>query len=95
MAKAFTKSQTAATLADLVGITRKPSVECLDELAELADSNLGNAFTLPGVGKMVVVERNAHVGRSLTPGETITVKVRRVVKRRPATADKDAILGGE
>ena len=93
MAKALSKSQVAATLAEKVGITKKQSVQYLDELAELSYKNAKNTFTLPGVGKLVLVNRKARIGRNPATGEQIQIPAKRVVKFRVAKAAKDAILG--
>jgi DNA-binding protein HU-beta len=96
MAKALTKSQTAATLAEKVGITKKQAVLALDTLAGMAYQQAKNTFTLPGIGKLVLVTRPA---RTMTmqfgpkKGQTIKVPAKRVVKFRVAKAAKDAILG--
>ena len=92
MAKALSKSQIAATLADKVEITKKQSVQYLDELAQLAYKNAKNTFTLPGVGKLVLVNRKARIGRNPMTGEQIQIPAKRVVKFRVAKAAKDAIL---
>ena len=93
MAKALTKSQVAATLAEKVGVTKKQSVQFLDELAALAYKNAKNSFTIPGLGKLVLVNRAARMGRNPATGEAIKIKAKRVVKFRVAKAAKDAILG--
>jgi DNA-binding protein HU-beta len=93
MAKALTKSQVTAALADKVGITKKQSAQFLDELAALAYKNAKNSFTVPGLGKLVLVNRKARMGRNPATGETIQIKAKRVVKFRVAKAAKDAILG--
>jgi DNA-binding protein HU-beta len=93
MAKALSKSQVAATLAEKVGITKKQSVQYLDELAQLSYKNAKNTFTLPGVGKLVLVNRKARIGRNPATGEQIQIPAKRVVKFRVAKAAKDAILG--
>ncbi len=92
MAKALSKSQIAATLAEGVGITKKQAVEFLDSLAELAYKNAKNSFTLPGLGKLVLVQRKARMGRNPATGETIKIAAKKVVKFRVAKAAKDAIL---
>ena len=51
------------------------------------------AFTLPGLGKLVLVNRKARMGRNPATGETIKIAAKRVVKFRVAKAAKDAILG--
>jgi DNA-binding protein HU-beta len=96
MAKALSKSQIAATIADKNGITKKQATQILDCIAELAYKQARNTFTLPGLGKLVLVSRPA---RSMTmqfgpnKGKTITIPAKRVVKFRVAKAAKDAILG--
>ena len=93
MAKALTKSQTVASIAETVGITKKQAGECLETLAALAYKNAKNSFTLPGLGKLVLVNRKARMGRNPATGETIQIKAKLVVKFRVAKAAKDAILG--
>ena len=93
MAKALSKSQIAAALAEKNGITKKAAAEILEYIAELAYKNAKNTFTLPGLGKLVLVNRKARVGRNPATGETIQIKAKRVVKFRVAKAAKDAILG--
>ena len=93
MAKALTKSQVATALAEKVGVTKKESVQFLDELAALAYKNAKNSFTIPGLGKLVLVNRAARMGRNPATGEAIKIKAKRVVKFRVAKAAKDAILG--
>jgi DNA-binding protein HU-beta len=98
MAKALTKSQIATTIAETVGVTKKQAVEALDNLAELAYKQAKNTFTLPGIGKLVLVSRAA---RTMTmqfgpkKGQTVKVPARRVVKFRVAKAAKTAILGSK
>ena len=98
MSKALTKSQIATTLAEQVGVTKKQAVQALDLVAELAYKQAKNTFTLPGIGKLVLVTRSA---REMTmqfgpkKGQTIRVPAKRVVKFRVAKAAKDAILGGK
>jgi DNA-binding protein HU-beta len=93
MAKALSKSQIATALAEKSGITKKTATEILEFIAELAYKNAKNTFTLPGLGKLVLVNRKARVGRNPATGETIQIKAKRVVKFRVAKAAKDAILG--
>jgi DNA-binding protein HU-beta len=64
MAKALTKSQVTAALADATGINKKQSAQFLDELAALAYKNAKNSFTIPGLGKLVLVNRKARMPRS-------------------------------
>jgi DNA-binding protein HU-beta len=95
MAKALSKSQLAAAIADKNGITKKQAVQILDNIAELAYKNAKNTFTLPGLGKLVLVNRKARIGRNPATGEQINIPAKRVVKFRVAKAAKDAILGSK
>jgi DNA-binding protein HU-beta len=95
MAKPLTKSQIATTLADKVGVTKKQAVELLDQIAQLAYKNAKNTFTLPGIGKLVLVNRKARIGRNPATGAQIQIPAKRVVKFRVAKAAKDAILGAK
>jgi len=93
MAKALSKSQIATSLAESVGLPKKQAVQFLDELASLAYKQAKNSFTVPGLGKLVLVNRKARQGRNPATGETIQIPAKRVVKFRVAKAAKDAILG--
>jgi len=93
MEKALTKSQITDELATKSNITKKAATEILEFIAELAYKNAKNSFTLPGLGKLVLVDRKARIGRNPATGETIQIKAKKVVKFRVAKAAKDAILG--
>jgi DNA-binding protein HU-beta len=93
MAGKMTKSQVAATLADKVDISKKQASLFLEELANLAYKEAKNSFTLPGIGKLVLVNRKARMGRNPATGEQIKIPAKKVVKFRVAKAAKDAILG--
>jgi DNA-binding protein HU-beta len=95
MGKALTKSAIASQLADKVGVTKKQATEFLESLAQLAYREAKNSFTIPGIGKIVLVNRKARIGRNPATGEQIQIPAKRVVKFRVAKAAKDAILGGK
>jgi DNA-binding protein HU-beta len=95
MAKALSKSQIVASLAETVGLTKKQTVQTLEALVGLAYKNAKNSFTIPGLGKIVLVNRKARMGRNPATGETIKIAAKRVVKFRVAKAAKDAILGSK
>ena len=92
-AKPMTKSQIAEALAAKTGLTKKVTVQVLEELAQLAYKEAKKSFTLPGLGKLVLVNRKARKGRNPATGEAIKIPAKRVVKFRVAKAAKDAILG--
>ena len=93
MATALTKSQIAEQIATKNDISKKAATEILESIAQLAYKHAKDTFTLPGLGKLVLVNRKARVGRNPATGETIQIKAKRVVKFRVAKAAKDAILG--
>jgi DNA-binding protein HU-beta len=93
--KALTKSQIAAAIAEKAEISKKQATAILEIIAALAYKNAKNSFTLPGLGKLVLVHRKARQGRNPATGETIQIKAKKVVKFRVAKAAKDAILGAK
>lgn len=95
MAKPLTKSQIAAAIADKTSITKRTATDVLEYIAELAYKNAKNSFTLPGLGKLVLVNRKARIGRNPATGAEIKIPAKKVVKFRVAKACKDAILGGK
>ena len=92
MAKAMTKSQIVTAVAEKADISKKQAGAALEALAALAYKNAKNGFTLPGLGKLVLVSRKARMGRNPATGETIKIAAKKVVKFRVAKAAKDAIL---
>ena len=94
----MTQSQVASYMAEKIGITKKQAVQALDTVSELAYKQAKHTFTLPGLGKLVLVNRPA---REMTmqfgpnKGQMIKIPAKRVVKFRVAKAAKDAILGAK
>jgi len=93
MAKALTKSQILDQLSKKTDFTKKDCGMFVEELAKLAYKEAKNGFTLPGLGKLVLVNRKARMGRNPQTGEPIKIPAKRVVKFRVAKAAKDSILG--
>ena len=91
MAK-LTKSQIMTQLAERCEITKKDAVAFVEALVELAYKEAKNGFTIPGLGKLVVVDRKARMGRNPATGEQIHIPAKRVLKFRIAKAAKDACL---
>lgn len=91
-AKAMTKSQIVTAVAEAADINKKQSAAALEALASLAYKNAKNGFTIPGLGKLVLVQRKARMGRNPATGEAIKIAAKKVVKFRVAKACKDAII---
>jgi len=92
MAKAMTKSQTMSKLAETCCMSKKDVAKVLDALVQLAYKEAKNAFTVPGLGKLVLQNRKARMGRNPATGEAIRIPAKRVLKFRVAKAAKDAVL---
>lgn len=92
MAKSKTKSEIIAGIADAAEITKKQASAALDQLVAMAYKGAKDGFMIPGLGKLVLVNRKARLGRNPATGETIKIPAKKVVKFRVAKAAKDAIL---
>jgi DNA-binding protein HU-beta len=92
MAKAMSKSAVVAHFAGKFELKKKVAASFFEELASLAYKEAKNTFTLPGIGKLVLVNRKERLGRNPKTGETITIPAKTVVKFRVAKACKEAVL---
>jgi len=90
-AKAMTKTQLIAKLAEKADISKKQAGIVLATLTEIAYKEAKVGFTVPGLGKLVVVARKAREGRNPATGEKIRIPAKKVLKFRIAKAAKDAI----
>ncbi len=89
--KPMTKTQIIGHLAEKSGLSKKEIAGVLTDLAELSYKEAKVGFTFPGVGKLVVVNRKARMGRNPATGEAIKIPAKKVLKFRIAKAAKDAI----
>ena len=92
MAKAQTKSQIVAGVAEAVGLTKKQAGAAIEALVAMAYKGAKDGFTIPGLGKLVKVKRKARMGRNPATGATIKIPAKTVLKFRIAKAAKDAVL---
>jgi DNA-binding protein HU-beta len=88
----MTKSQTMSKLADATKLTKKQVTAVVEALVCLAYKQAKNSFTVPGLGKLVLVNRKARMGRNPATGEAIKIPAKRVLRFRIAKAAKDAVL---
>jgi DNA-binding protein HU-beta len=90
----MTQTQIVQTLADKCEITKKVAKNLLDTLAQTAVTEVkkNGVFVLPGIGRLVRVDRKARMGRNPATGEAIKIGAKKVVKFRVAKAAKDAIV---
>ncbi len=87
-----TKNEIVAELAETAGVEKKQAAVMLEALATMACREASDGFTIPGLGKLVKVERAARMGRNPATGATIQIAAKTVLKFKIAKAAKDAIL---
>jgi len=88
----MTKTQTIAHLAEKSELSKAQVAALLEEVAKLAYVEAKNGFTIPGIGKLVLVNRKARMGRNPATGETIQIPAKTVVKFRVAKVCKESVL---
>jgi DNA-binding protein HU-beta len=94
--KSLTKSEIAALLAEKVGITKKQVGLLLAAQAELAYKQAKNVYTVPGLGKLKLVDRPARkmiLRFGPNAGQEKLIPKSKKVKFTVAKAAKVAILG--
>jgi len=92
--KPMTKSQIVTHFSKKFELTRKTSGMIIEEVAGLAvsETKKTGSFTVPGIGKLVLVKRKARMGRNPATGKAIKIPAKTVVKMRIAKAAKEAIV---
>ncbi|MBU6423493.1 MAG: HU family DNA-binding protein [Chloroflexota bacterium] len=91
----MTKTETVRELSERSGVDRKQVNTVLEELAKLSYEQARDGFTIPGLGKLVLVDRKARMGRNPATGEQIQIPAKRVLKFRIAKQAKDAVLAAK
>lgn len=92
MGKPMSKTAIIAHFAKKFDMKKKAAASIFQELATLTYKEAKNTFTLPGIGKLVLVNRKARAGRNPKTGEAIQIPAKIVVKFRVAKACKEAVL---
>jgi DNA-binding protein HU-beta len=93
--KSLTQSEIVTQIASATDLTKVQVRAFFETLSKLAYKHAKNGFTVPGLGKLVLVNRKARVGRNPATGATIKIPAKKVVKFRVAKAAKDAIAGAK
>ncbi len=88
----LTKTQMIAQLAEDTELSKVQVKQFLEALAALACKEAVSGFTMPGIGKLVLVDRKERQGRNPATGEPITIPAKKVVKFRVAKACTEAVL---
>ena len=96
MAETTKMTQSALTreLAEATEVNNKTAKLMLETFAKIAvrETKKSGVFVIPGIGRLVRVERKARTGRNPATGAEIKIPAKKVVKFRVAKAVKDAIV---
>ena len=90
----MTQSQIVRALAEKVGVSNKVAKTFTTEFANMAiaETKKSGVCVLPGIGRLVRVDRKARMGRNPATGEAIKIPAKKVVKFRVAKAVRDSIV---
>ena len=90
----MTQTQLVRSLAESCEVNNKTARQMLDCLGSMAINEVkkNGVFVMPGIGRLVRVDRKARMGRNPATGEAIKIPAKKVVKFRVAKAAKDAIV---
>ena len=94
MADRMTQTQLIKELAATCGVASKVAKQLVETYTGIAvrETKKSGVFVLPGIGRLVRVERKARMGRNPATGAAIKIPAKKVVKFRVAKAVKDAIV---
>ncbi|MBI1319249.1 MAG: HU family DNA-binding protein [Candidatus Hydrogenedens sp.] len=87
--KPLTKAKIVEALAEETGLSKKDVGAVLAAQQELAYAQALVGITIPGIGKLIVQNRKARVGRNPATGQEIKIPAKKVLKFRIAKAAKD------
>src|SRR5881296_2586067 len=90
----MTQTQLVRSVAESCEVPNKTARLFLDSLGSMAIGEVkkNGVFVVPGLGRLVRVDRKARMGRNPATGEAIKIPAKKVVKFRVAKAAKDAIV---
>ena len=90
----LTQTQVIKELAGATSTTTKVAKQFVTSFSELAvrETKKNGVFVIPGIGRLVRVDRKARLGRNPATGETIKIPAKKVVKFRVAKARQEAAL---
>ena len=94
MADRMTQTQLVKEIAAATGVASKVAktfIECYAGIA-VRETKKNGMFVMPGLGRLVRVERKARMGRNPATGEKIKIAAKKVVKFRVAKVVKDAVV---
>ena len=89
-----TKAELIAAIAEKAEITKAQAKTAIEELVQLAYVGAKkdkDGFTIPGLGKISVVQRKARMGRNPKTKEAIEIPASRAPVFKPSKALKDSL----
>jgi len=90
--KSMTKSQFLSTLSEKTEMSKKEVSNFIDTIVSVVyEQATKNGVVIPGLGKLVIVERKARIGRNPATGETIKIPKRKALKFKIAKVAKDKL----
>ncbi|MCX6635270.1 MAG: HU family DNA-binding protein [Acidobacteria bacterium] len=94
MADRMTQTQLVKEIAAGTGVANKVAKTFIETYAAVAvrETKKNGMFVMPGLGRLVRVERKARMGRNPATGEKIKIAAKKVVKFRVAKVVKDAVV---
>lgn len=93
-ANRMTQTQLVKELAGATGTNNKIAKAMVESYASIAvrETKKSGVFVMPGIGRLVRVDRKARMGRNPATGEAIKIPAKKVVKFRVAKSVKDSIV---
>lgn len=94
-AESMSQTELYAAISHRTGLKKDQVKAVLDELSTLACEEAKRGFTIPGIGKLSVVERAARKGRNPQTGAEIDIPAKKALKFQISKGCTEAALGGE
>ena len=85
------KGEIVGHLATKIGTTKKVANQFLDELVNLSYREAKKDFTIPGLGKLTIVNRKKRVGRNPATGESMVIPAKKVLKFKVSKIAQNAV----
>ncbi len=91
----MTKAALVQRLAATAGVTARQAAGMLDTLRDSAADALreNGDFTVPGIVKLSIAQRQARQGRNVQTGEPIAIPARQVVRAKVSRPFQTAVTG--
>ena len=93
--KPMTKNEVYSYMAEKVGISKQEARAFFEAQADLAYTQAKKSekgFTVPGIGKLIIVKRGPRTFRNPQTGEPVKKPASKALKFRIAKPAKDAVL---